>query len=163
MIPGRNPLIFFGPIVNNHHDCLVFLTRDGKGINLVDNVFPFEVIWTEEVSFLRHTERWIVFFIIFKINQNAHETVINALCASNDSLFTAGNDGIVKRWKNLDRKPTVVETIDVGKRINALCVGPIHTIHVGDPESEEGVETFNYTTIYAGDYDGVVRRLKFSA
>lgn len=50
-IPGRSPLILFGPKVNNHQDCLVFLTRDGKGINLVDNVFPFEVIWTEEVSY----------------------------------------------------------------------------------------------------------------
>lgn len=57
----------------------------------------------------------------------------------------------------------MVETIDVGKRIDALCVGPVHTVVVGDPESEEGVETFTYTTIYAGDLDGVVRRLKFNA
>lgn len=89
--------------------------------------------------------------------------VINALCATDDSLFTAGNDGKVKRWKNLDRKPTVVETIDVGKIINALCVGPVHTVFVGDPESEEGVHTLTYTTIYAGDSNGVVRRLKFNA
>lgn len=141
-IPGRNPMILFGPKVNNHQDYLIFLTRDGKGINVVNSAFPFEVIWTEE---------------------NAHETIINAICATEDSLFTAGTDGKVKRWKNLDRKPTVVESIDVGKRINALCVGPIHTVVVGDPESEEGVETFNYATIYAGDADGVVRRLKFNA
>lgn len=89
--------------------------------------------------------------------------VINAICATDDSLFTAGADGKVKRWQNLDRRPTVVETIDVGKCINALCVGPIHTVFVGDPESEEGVQTFNYTTVYAGDSDGVVRRLKFNA
>lgn len=50
-IPGRYPLTLFGAKVNDHQDCLVFLTRDGKGINLVDNAFPFEVIWTEEVSF----------------------------------------------------------------------------------------------------------------
>lgn len=78
-------------------------------------------------------------------------------------MFTAGTDGKVKRWKHLDRKPTVVESIDVGKRINALCTGPIHAVVVGDPESEEGVETFNYTTIYAADAEGVVRRLKFNA
>lgn len=89
--------------------------------------------------------------------------VINALCATDDCLFTAGNDGIVKKWKNMDRKPTVVETVDIGKRINALCVGPVHTVFVGDPESEEGVETFTYTTVYAGDVDGEVRRLKFNA
>lgn len=49
-IPGRSPLILFGPKVNNHQDCLVFLTRDGMGFTLVDNVFPYEIIWTEEVS-----------------------------------------------------------------------------------------------------------------
>lgn len=49
-MPGRSPLILFGPKVNNHQEFLVFLTRDGKGITLVDNVFPFEIIWTEEVS-----------------------------------------------------------------------------------------------------------------
>ncbi|KAJ6637963.1 hypothetical protein Bhyg_10694 [Pseudolycoriella hygida] len=141
-IPGRGPLILFGPKISNHQEFVVFLTRDGKGITLVDNVFPFEVIWTEE---------------------NAHDTVINALCATDDSLFTAGGDGIVKKWKNLDRKPTIVETVTIGKSITALCVGPIHTVHVGDPESEEGVETFTYPTIYAADSEGVVRRLKFNA
>lgn len=100
---------------------------------------------------------------IITIQQNAHDGLINAICANDDSLFTAGADGIVKRWKNLDRKPTVIETIDVGKSINALCIGPIHVVIVGDPESEEGAETFNYTTIYAADVDGVVRRLKFDA
>ncbi len=78
-------------------------------------------------------------------------------------MFTAGNDGKVKRWKNLDRRPTVVETIDIGTRVNALCAGPVHTVIVGDPESEEGGKTFNYNTIYAGDSEGVVRRLKFDA
>lgn len=96
------------------------------------------------------------------MKQNAHEAVINAICATDDSLFTASSDGKVKRWKNLDRKPTVVESIDIGKSINTLSVGPIHTVVVGDPESEEGVETFNYPTIYAADTEGVVRRLKFN-
>lgn len=49
-IPGRSPLILMGPKVNNHQEFLVFLTRDGMGFTLVDNVFPYEIIWTEEVS-----------------------------------------------------------------------------------------------------------------
>jgi len=140
-IPGRSPLILFGPKINNHQEFLVFLTRDGKGITLVDNVFPYEIIWTED---------------------NAHDMIINAICATDDSLFTGGVDGKVKRWKNLDRRPRVVETIETGKNVTALCVGPIHTVFVGDPESEEGLITYTYTTVYAADSEGVVRRLKFS-
>lgn len=60
-IPGRSPLILFGPKINNHQEYVVFLTRDGKGINLVNNAFPFEVVSTEEVS-----QQLISLLLVFK-------------------------------------------------------------------------------------------------
>lgn len=66
------------------------------------------------------------------------------MCTVDDFLFTAGFDGKVKKWKNLDKAPTLVEEIDTGKCINALCVGPEHTVYVGDSA-------------------GFVKRLRFSA
>lgn len=70
--------------------------------------------------------------------------IINAICAVDDFLFTAGYDGKVKKWKNLGKEPTLVEEIDTGKCINAMIAGPEHTVFVGDVE-------------------GFVKRLRFSA
>lgn len=70
--------------------------------------------------------------------------IINAMLAEGDNLYTAGYDGTVKKWKNLGKDPTLVEQIDTGKCINCLCLGPS-------------------STLYAGDSDGFIKRLRFSA
>lgn len=70
--------------------------------------------------------------------------IINSICAVDDFLFTAGFDGKVKKWTNLGKVPTLVAEIDTGKCINVLCAGP------------DG-------TVFAGDADGYVKRLLFSA
>lgn len=70
--------------------------------------------------------------------------IINSLCVRDEFLFTAGWDGKIKKWKNLGKEPTLVEEIDTGKCINCIVngVGP---------------------TLYAGDSDGFIKRIKFSA
>lgn len=70
--------------------------------------------------------------------------IINAIVATNDAIYSAGYDGKVKKWIDLDNGPKNVETIDVGKCVNALCIGPNNTI-------------------YAGDSEGVIKRLQFAA
>lgn len=70
--------------------------------------------------------------------------LINAMCAVEDFLFTAGFDGKVKKWKDLEKGPVLVEEIDTGKCINTVIPGPEHTVFVGDSE-------------------GFVKRLQFSA
>lgn len=55
-IPGRAPLALIGPIVDGHKKYLVFTTRDGKGVTLVRNAVPYEVVWTKEVGILLLTE-----------------------------------------------------------------------------------------------------------
>lgn len=52
-IPGRAPLALIGPAVDGskkYHKYLLFTTRDGKGLTLVRNELPYEVVWTKEVS-----------------------------------------------------------------------------------------------------------------
>lgn len=56
------------------------------------------------------------------------------MCVADEFLFTAGWDGKVKKWKNVEKDPTLVEEIDTGKCINAMVAGPDHTIFVGDSE-----------------------------
>lgn len=70
--------------------------------------------------------------------------IINVFCDVDDFLFTAGWDGKVKKWKGLESELTLVEEIDTGKCINAMTAGPDHTVFVGDSE-------------------GFVKRLRFSA
>lgn len=70
--------------------------------------------------------------------------IINAICATDNALFTAGYDGKIKKWIDLEKGPKLGETIETGKCINTLCVGP-------------------NDSIYSGDSEGVVKRLQFSA
>lgn len=72
--------------------------------------------------------------------------IINALLVMGDGLIliTAGWDGKVKKWTNLGAAPKLVEEVETGKCINCLCLGP-------------------NSTIYAGDSDGLIKRIRFSA
>lgn len=48
-IPGRAPLTLSGPLVDGHKKYLVCTTRAGKGITVIRNSQPYDVIWTKEV------------------------------------------------------------------------------------------------------------------
>lgn len=147
---GRAPLLLVGPEPNKHNKYIICTTRDGKGIVVASNELPFKVIATKAVSvdlsinqskhgkFIEIPYKRMIYF-----QQDAHSMAINAICAVDDFLFTAGSDGKVKKWKNFGKAPTLVEEIDTGKCINVLCAGP------------DG-------TVFAGDAAGFVKRLLFS-
>lgn len=54
ILPGRAPLYLFGPEENGISKYLVFATRDGKGLILINNSTnpKFNTIWTKEVIVL---------------------------------------------------------------------------------------------------------------
>lgn len=54
-IPGRAPLTLSGPLVDGHKKYLICTTRDGKGITVIRNATPYNVVWTKEV---RPDIRW---------------------------------------------------------------------------------------------------------
>lgn len=58
--------------------------------------------------------------------------IINALCGNANVIFTAGYDGHVRKWTELDMVPVNVGDAVVGHCINALCVGPDDSVFVGD-------------------------------
>lgn len=56
------------------------------------------------------------------------------MCKANEFLFTAGKDGKVKKWENVETEPKLVQEIDTGKCINVMIPGPDQTVFVGDAE-----------------------------
>lgn len=102
---------------------LAFCTRDGRGVQMVRNAARFETLWRRDA---------------------VHEMIINALCGTAKELYTAGWDGHVKRWVELDgREPLIAGDVSVGCCVNALCAGA------------DGV-------VYVGDTRGVISRVSFS-
>lgn len=69
--------------------------------------------------------------------------IINTIIATDTAIFTAGYDGKVKKWTNLDKEVKLAEEIEVGKCVNSLCFGP-------------------EDTIFTGNADGSVKRIRFS-
>lgn len=83
--------------------------------------------------------------IVFSfISKNAHELIINAVCGTNDRLYTAGYDGKVKKWVELENGAQNSGEIETGVCINHLC---------------NGLEN----TVYVGDTNGVIKRVQFSS
>lgn len=66
--------------------------------------------------------------------QAAHEWIINAICATEDTLYTAAFDGKVKKWTDLEKGPKLVGEVDTGTCLNCICIGPEETVYVGDTE-----------------------------
>lgn len=52
VIPGRAPLLLCGPEKDGISKYLLFVTRDGKGLSLVNNNTSdhFSIIWNKEVN-----------------------------------------------------------------------------------------------------------------
>lgn len=123
---------------------LVFVTRDGRGVQMVKNERRFETVW---------------------VRSDAHEMIINALCSGSatpssrandaeadddeasssssltgtgvagaDVLYTAGYDGRVKKWIELggNEAPLLAGDVRIGCCVNALCAGPAGVVYVAD-------------------------------
>lgn len=58
--------------------------------------------------------------------------IINAICGNDSVLFTAGYDGHVRKWTELEMAPINVGDAVVGHCINALCAGPNDSVYVAD-------------------------------
>ncbi|KAG4067784.1 hypothetical protein HA402_010470 [Bradysia odoriphaga] len=110
-IEGRAPVTLFGPKENEISMYLVFTTRSGKGISLVRNKQPFDSVWNKE---------------------DAHEMIINTVCASGSDLYTAGYDGKVKKWIEVENSPRNVGEVTIGRFINAICMGADSKVYVAD-------------------------------
>ncbi|XP_055613432.1 uncharacterized protein LOC129759896 [Uranotaenia lowii] len=126
-IPGKCPVALCGPCENSVNSNVAIATRDGLGLTLIDNnkKNSFSVLWTKE---------------------NVHSMIINCLLGANQYLYTAGYDGFVKQWTNLDSKePLLAGEVNTGGGcVNAICLGS------------------DVSTVYSGGGDGVLRLVKFS-
>lgn len=122
-VPGRAPLALVGPIVDGRRSYLIFAARNGKGFTATKNLpmQQYATAWTME---------------------DCHEMIIIAICGTDKEIFTAGWDGKVKKWINIDTSPKLASEVTIGKCINTLCNGP------------DG-------TVYCGSSDGIVRCLRF--
>lgn len=113
-IPGRFPLVLCGnKTENTHSEFLIFCTRDGKGLVLVDN------------------EKCGLFIELWR-KDNCHEMIINALHGNETNVYTGGFDGKVKKWAlNVDELKLIGE-VDAGAVINSIVDGPKNgSIYVG--------------------------------
>lgn len=127
-IPGKSPVALCGAYTNTTNSHVAIVTRDGLGIVGIrnSNKEHFPVLWTKE---------------------KAHDMIINCILgAGEDLLYTAGYDGIVKQWSNLDSKdPKLTAEVAIGAGcLNALCLGADRSI------------------VYVGGSDGLLRTVQFS-
>lgn len=127
-IPGKSPVALCGAYTNTTNSHVAIVTRDGLGVVGIrnSNKEHFPVLWTKE---------------------KAHGMIINCILgAGEDLLYTAGYDGIVKQWSNLDSKdPKLTAEVAIGAGcLNALCLGADRSI------------------VYVGGSDGLLRTVQFS-
>lgn len=63
-IPGRAPIALAGPLFEDHKQWIACTTRLGKGLEIIRNSQPYDVVWTKEVT------NWTSLFIHFHIQLN---------------------------------------------------------------------------------------------
>ncbi|XP_055676522.1 uncharacterized protein LOC129785882 [Lutzomyia longipalpis] len=110
VLPGKSPMIICGLETNGTKPWLVFCTRDGKGVTVIDNFrrpqapsAPWTEIWTKE---------------------NAHEMIINCMYGNTYGFYTGGWDGEVKKWVDVDKYPKIAGEANIGCCVNAITDGP---------------------------------------
>lgn len=121
VFPGAAPICLFGLNSNGEKQYVVFPTRSGKGLVLI-KFENLKMVWTIE---------------------GAHEMIINTICGTNEALYTAGWDGIVKKWTSIETKPKLSGEVNVSCCVNTMCCPP-------DGES-----------VIVGGADGIVKKLTF--
>ncbi|XP_055903402.1 F-box/WD repeat-containing protein lin-23 [Eupeodes corollae] len=105
VFPGRAPLTLLGEMVENKRSYIAFTDRTGRGLVLAKNLTgeKFATIW-ELID--------------------CHEMIINSIRGNEKFLFSAGYDGKIKCWSDIDKaKPTLVGESDAKNCINSICLG----------------------------------------
>lgn len=70
--------------------------------------------------------------------------IINTICSSGTDLYTAGYDGKIKKWIEIENGAQNVGEVTIGRFINAICTG-------------------NDNRVYAADTAGVISEVCFSS
>lgn len=105
VFPGRAPLTLLGNTVDKKKTFIAFTDRSGKGLVLAKNL-PGENFATA-----------------WELN-DCHEMIINSICGNDNFLFSAGYDGKIKCWGDIDKsKPSAIGEADVGNCVNSICLG----------------------------------------
>ncbi|XP_055384495.1 uncharacterized protein LOC129614120 [Condylostylus longicornis] len=113
VIPGKSPMKLIGPYVNGQRSLIVTVTRDGRGLSILNNCphRDFVKVWLKD---------------------NVHDMIINAISGNEKTLFSGGFDGIVKMWSDISDIGKLSGELNVGSCINSLCHGPNEqTVFVG--------------------------------
>lgn len=58
--------------------------------------------------------------------------IINTICSSGIDLYSAGYDGKVKKWVEVENSPQNVGEVSIGRFINAICMGIDNRVYVAD-------------------------------
>lgn len=58
--------------------------------------------------------------------------IINTICSSGSDLYSAGYDGKVKKWIEVENSPQNVGEVTIGRCINAICIGADSKVYVAD-------------------------------
>lgn len=58
--------------------------------------------------------------------------IINTICSSGSDLYSAGYDGKVKKWVEVENSPKNVGEVTIGRFVNAICVGLENRVYVAD-------------------------------
>lgn len=58
--------------------------------------------------------------------------IINTICSYGSELYSAGYDGKVKKWVEVETGPQNVGEVTIGRFINAICMGIENRVYVAD-------------------------------
>uniref|UniRef100_A0A1L8E506 Putative myosin heavy chain kinase b n=1 Tax=Nyssomyia neivai TaxID=330878 RepID=A0A1L8E506_9DIPT len=110
VLPGKSPMIICGLETNGTKPWLVFCTRDGKGVTVIDNfrrpttpAAPWTELWTKE---------------------NAHDMIIKCMYGNTTGFYTGSYDGQIKKWVEVDKYPKIIGEANIGCCVNAITDGP---------------------------------------
>ncbi|XP_055384483.1 uncharacterized protein LOC129614110 [Condylostylus longicornis] len=118
VVPGKSPLKLFGAYINAKRSLLATVSRDGKGINVLNNCPHRDFV-----------KMWHI--------DNAHETIINALSGNENTLFSGSYNGTIKVWSNVNDVGKLYGELNIGSCINSLCHGPDdHTVFAGTSDGK---------------------------
>lgn len=121
-IPGKFPVTLFGEKINGKSKYIAILTRDGKGITIVDN----------------NTFKQVT------VKENLHEMIVNSLKGTGDILFSCDYAGKVVKTQVCGSELKVVGSVDTGSGCaNCLAFINENSVFVGSSDGSIKKITFD--------------------